>query len=132
MSEFGWALSKQEGIAFAYAGLAETLTYGIAASFSAASTEGGIRGISIAGPGGIAVAFDEDGLVQAGKGGALAGYQKTKGQVRLVIQAVSDTSENRPGELYRFANGRFLSLSKTQRKQADADIAAWRGVWGKS
>ena len=125
-----WARSVRQGIAIARIGLAQTIENGVAGAFARPSTDGGVRGISIAGPAGIAIAFEEGVLVQAGAGGVLAGFWRAPDNiVRLAIQAVGVESDYCPDTLYRFEGGEFLALTKTEAAKAQSDIDRWRKPW---
>lgn len=102
-----WAVSVEAGIALARAGLAETFLHGIAAAQTVPSTGPERRGIAIAGPSGIAVAFDEAVVVKAGPGGALVGFCEAGGHAkpvapgRVVVHTVGRVGHHQVG--YRAA-----------------------------
>jgi len=88
------------------------------------------RGIAIAGPSGIAVAFDESVVLKAGPGGALVGFCQTGGQTKLVIEAVFDGGNFKPDTFYRFKSCAFIPLSKTEEKKVLKAIDdCWRKPW---
>ena len=124
------ACAGKQGIAVARIGLAQTLENGVAGAFAQPPAVGGARGISIAGLAGIAIAFEEGVLVQAGAGGALAGFwHAPDGKVRLAISTVDGAGGHLPDTLYKFEGGRFVGLTKTEETSAQADIIKWKKPW---
>ncbi len=135
VDDSAWAHTHRAGVAIARIGVAETYEGGIAGAFANQFSTGGgwASGIAIAGPAGLAVAFAEGALVQAGPGGALAGYwTKPGGKVGLAIQVVAPDSDYLPGTLYRFEGGKFLELTKAETAKAGNDIKNWTKRWGKA
>jgi hypothetical protein len=130
VDDAAWAVAYKQGIAIARIGLAQTFENGIAGAFAQPSADGGVRGISIAGPAGIALAFEEGVLVQAGAGGVLAGFWQAPDKgVRLAVQAVDAAGSNRPDTLYKFEGGKFVGLSQAETTKAQGDIARWKKPW---
>ena len=112
-----WAVSIGQGIALARAGLAQAMKHGVAGAFTRPSIDGGLRGISIAGPAGIALAFSEGVLVKAGVGGALAGFWEEGGDTRLSIQAIDPERGVLADTFYRFSRGDFVKLTLTETRR---------------
>lgn len=127
-----WAYSAAPGTAIARFGLAQTALHGVAAAHadqpSSNPPQQG-RGIAIAGPAGIALAYQNGVLVSAGAGGALAGYYMEGSAVRLVIERVCRECRLKPDTLYRFEDGVFWPLSKSELIIAERQIADWCSPW---
>ena len=119
----GHAVVDHQSVAMATGGVAEVRQHGVAIAGSFPDDPITYRGIAVAGPCGIALAWESGVFVRAGAGGAVGGYWAAKDGLRLALCMVGGPIQ--PDTFYRFTNGEFVKPTDAERLQADRDFAEW-------